>query len=81
MGSWVGIIFWNAMSQRLPTALGGQMIVFETIFAVLYAHVLRGAWPAWNMTAGIVLLLAGVLLALKVFRGVRVRTASEEKAA
>ena len=68
MGSWLGIVFWNAMSQRLPTALGGQMIVFETIFAVLYAHMLRLSWPAWNMTAGMVLLLAGVLLSLKVFR-------------
>lgn len=73
MGSWVGIVFWNAMSQRLPTALAGQMIVFETIFAVLYAHVLRQAWPQWNMTAGMVLLLAGVLLSLKVFQSAHVQ--------
>lgn len=72
MGSWVGIIFWNAMSQRLPTALAGQMIVFETIFAVLYAHVMRLSWPQWNMTAGMVLLLAGVLLSLKVFQSAKV---------
>ena len=79
MGSWVGIIFWNAMSQRLPTALGGQMIVFETIFAVLYAHVLRGARPEWNMIAGIALLLAGVLFSLKVFRSVRVPAKTETR--
>lgn len=72
MGSWVGIIFWNAMSQRLPTALAGQMIVFETIFAVLYAHVMRLSWPQWNMTAGMVLLLAGVLLSLKVFQSAKI---------
>lgn len=72
MGSWVGIIFWNAMSQRLPTALAGQMIVFETIFAVLYAHVMRLSWPQWNMTAGMALLLAGVLLSLKVFQSAKV---------
>ncbi len=66
--SWLGIVFWNAMSQRLPTALGGQLIVFETIFAVIYAHMLRGTWPATTMTAGMVLLLAGVLLSLRAFR-------------
>lgn len=73
MGSWVGIVFWNAMSQRLPTALAGQMIVFETIFAVIYAHALRLSWPQWNMTVGMALLLAGVLFSLKVFRSAQRR--------
>ena len=67
----LGIVLWNAMSQRLPTALGGQLIVFETIFAVIYAHALRMAWPAPTMVAGLVLLLAGVLLSLRAFRRVR----------
>ena len=66
--SWLGIVFWNAMSQRLPTALGGQLIVFETIFAVIYAHVLRRAWPEPTMCAGLLMLLAGVLLSLWAFR-------------
>lgn len=66
--SWLGIVLWNAMSQRLPTALGGQLIVFETIFAVIYAHALRAAWPEPTMTAGLALLLAGVLLSLRAFR-------------
>lgn len=66
--SWLGIVLWNAMSQRLPTALGGQLIVFETIFAVIYAHALRRTWPAPTMILGLVLLLAGVLLSLKAFR-------------
>ena len=73
MGSWVGIVFWNAMSQRLPTALAGQMIVFETIFAVIYAHVLRMQWPAWNMLVGMALLLAGVTLSLKVFQAAKAK--------
>ena len=55
------------MSQRLPTALAGQMIVFETLFAVVYAHILRLEWPVWSMTAGMVLLVLGVLLSLQVF--------------
>lgn len=77
MGSWVGIVFWNAMSQRLPTALAGQMIVFETIFAVTYAHVLRMQWPEWNMLAGMALLLSGVMLSLKVFQTAKAQHRSE----
>lgn len=65
--SWVGTVFWSEMSQRLPTALAGQMIVFETLFAVVYAHTLRLEWPVWSMTAGMVLLVLGVLLSLRVF--------------
>ena len=44
------------------------IIVFETIFAVIYAHALRAAWPEPTMTAGLALLLAGVLLSLRAFR-------------
>ena len=70
--SWVGAACWNAMSERLPPALGGQLIVFETIFSVIYALLWRGEWPTLSMTIGMVMLLAGVLAALRVFRNVRV---------
>ena len=69
--SWMGIAFWNAMSQRLPTALAGQMIVFETIFAVIFAHIWRGEWPTLTMVAGLSLLLAGVLVSMAAFRAAR----------
>lgn len=69
--SWVGAAFWNAMSERLPTALGGQLIVFETIFSVVYALLWRGAWPTFSMTVGMGMLLLGVLAALRVFRNVK----------
>ncbi|MBR5459210.1 MAG: EamA/RhaT family transporter, partial [Burkholderiaceae bacterium] len=59
---------WNAMSQNLPPALGGQLIVFETIFSVIYAHMWRAEWPTWSMTVGMVMLLVGVVASLRVFR-------------
>lgn len=65
--SWVAICFWNAMSQRLTPALGGQMIIFETIFAVIYAHIMRAAVPTPLMTIGMVLLLTGVFASVRVF--------------
>ena len=70
--SWLGAAFWNAMSARLPTALGGQLIVFETIFSVIYALMWRGDWPTLSMSIGMAMLLLGVLAALRVFRGVKV---------
>lgn len=35
--SWIGNGLWNAMSRRLPAVLIGQMLIFETLAAVLYA--------------------------------------------
>lgn len=66
-GSWLGVACWNAMSQKLPTALGGQMIVFETIFAVIYAHALRMQWPSLTMCLGMTLLIGGVLVSIRTF--------------
>ncbi|KRA14670.1 DMT family transporter [Lysobacter sp. Root604] len=66
LASWVGTLCWNEASQRLPTALAGQLIVFETLFALAYAFILRGAMPRPLTLAGIGLLIAGVLWALRV---------------
>ena len=63
--SWLGTLCWNEASQRLPTTLVGQLIVFETLAALAYAFVLRGQVPAPATLAGIVLLVAGVLWALR----------------
>jgi len=64
--SWLGTICWNEASQRLPTALVGQLIVFETLSALAYALLLRGTLPPPLTGIGVVLLVAGVLWALRV---------------
>ena len=61
LASWLGTLCWNAASQRLPTALAGQLIVFETLAALLYAYLWRGQGPAPAALAGIALLVAGVV--------------------
>jgi drug/metabolite transporter (DMT)-like permease len=68
--SWLGTLLWNRASQRLPTSLVGQLIVFETLSALLYAFMLRGAAPTMQVMAGIVLLCAGVMLGVRAFRSV-----------
>lgn len=64
--SWLATHCWNEASQRLPTALAGQLIVFETLAALLYAYLLRGEAPQWLTLAGVLLLVGGVLLALRI---------------
>ena len=63
--SWLGTLCWNEASQRLPTTLVGQLIVFETLSALAYAFMLRHEVPAPATLAGIALLVAGVVWALR----------------
>jgi drug/metabolite transporter (DMT)-like permease len=66
LASWLGTLCWNEASQRLPTTLVGQLIVFETLSALAYAFLLRGKVPEVVTLAGIGLLVAGVMWALRV---------------
>ena len=66
LASWLGTLCWNEASRRVPTALAGQLIVFETLAALAYAFALRGQWPAGTTLAGIALLVIGVAWALRV---------------
>lgn len=64
--SWLGTLCWNEASQRLPTALAGQLIVFETLAALAYAFILRGTMPQPLTMVGIACLIVGVLRAVRV---------------
>jgi drug/metabolite transporter (DMT)-like permease len=64
--SWLGTLCWNAASQRLPTTMVGQLIVFETLAALAYAFALRREAPGAATLLGVALLVAGVVWALRV---------------
>lgn len=66
--SWLGTLLWNRASQHLPTALAGQLIVFETLAALSYAFLWHGAMPTMQVLTGIVLLCLGVVLGVRIFR-------------
>lgn len=68
--SWLGSVLWNKASQRLPTSLAGQLIVFESLAALFYAFLWREALPSIQVLAGAVLLCIGVLLGARAFRKV-----------
>ena len=68
LASWLGVMLWNRASHLLPAALTGQLIVFETLAALAYAFVWYQRWPTPAEGGGIVLLIAGVVLAVRAFR-------------
>lgn len=68
LASWLGTLLWNQASQRLPTTLSGQLIVFETLAALAYGYAWRGQWPDVTALAGIGLLCVGVVMGVKSVR-------------
>lgn len=56
----IGNHLWNVASRRVPVTLSGQLILFETLFALLYGFVYRGHGPRPLEIAAIALLVAGV---------------------
>lgn len=57
----MGNALWNHASRLLPLALTGQMIVFETLFALLYGFLWEQRWPTGLESLAMVLLVGGVL--------------------
>lgn len=69
--SWLGNSLWNAASKRLPLTLSGQMIVFETLFALLYGFVYDARLPRVLEVAAIALLIGGVTWSVQLHAGDR----------
>jgi drug/metabolite transporter (DMT)-like permease len=53
------------LASWLPTTLAGQLIVFETLAALLYAFALRQEWPQALTLVGVALLVCGVVWAVR----------------
>ena len=62
VASVLGNACWNRASRNLPLTLTGQMIVFETLFALLYGFAWQQRWPTLMETVAIVCLISGVLM-------------------
>ncbi|MGL5114249.1 MAG: EamA family transporter [Beijerinckiaceae bacterium] len=69
IASWVAQYCWTVASQRLPLALSAQMIVSETLFALLYGFIYESRLPHWFEWAGGALLVAGVAAGVQAFSG------------
>jgi drug/metabolite transporter (DMT)-like permease len=56
----IGNQLWNIASRRLPVTLTGQLILFETVSAMLYGFAWRAEAPRMLEIAAIMLLVLGV---------------------
>src|SRR5690606_4240090 len=65
VSSWLGYLAWNACTRRMPLTLTGQMVVFETLFALLYGFIYLRRLPNLLEMLAIVLLLGGVMAAVR----------------
>jgi drug/metabolite transporter (DMT)-like permease len=66
--TWLATILWNMASQRLSASLCGQLIVSETIFALLYSFAWDGHWPTLVQLAACVLFTLGILASIRAHR-------------
>ncbi len=63
--AWLATILWNVASQRLSASLCGQLIVSETLFALLYSFAWDGHWPTMAQAVACVLFTFGILASIK----------------
>ncbi|MES3024935.1 MAG: DMT family transporter [Pseudomonadota bacterium] len=60
----IGNHLWNIASRRVPLTLSGQLILFETLFALLYGFIYKQQFPRMLEIWAIGLLIAGVVWAV-----------------
>jgi len=65
VSSWLGYMAWNACTRRLPLTLTGQMVVFETLFALAYGFAYLQRLPSTLEAISIVLLVGGVVASVR----------------
>jgi drug/metabolite transporter (DMT)-like permease len=64
-----GAVAWTITSQRLPVALSAQLITLEPTFGTIFGLSMRRRWPTMAELAGMMVLLAGVIVAVRIFHG------------
>ena len=72
----MGNAFWNRMSRLLPLTMVGQMILFETLFALLYGFMWEQRLPTFWELAAMLLVVLSVLSCVHAHRP-KVRMPSE----
>lgn len=63
--SWLGAFLWNKASIFLPVSLAGQLMIFETIFGIIFVYILEQQLPNSIECGGIVLLLGAVIYGIR----------------
>lgn len=70
----IGNACWNRATRLLPLTMSGQLIVFETLFGLLYGYLWAGRGPTGAEALATGCLLAGVAWAAAAHRAPRARS-------
>ncbi|MYM34389.1 EamA family transporter [Duganella sp. FT94W] len=62
----IGNHLWNIASRKVPLTLSGQLILFETLFALLYGFIYKQQFPRGLEIAAMLLLAAGVMWSVRI---------------
>ncbi|HEX4177919.1 MAG TPA: DMT family transporter [Rhizomicrobium sp.] len=65
----IGNAFWNGASRRLPMTLTGQMVIFETLFALVYSFLWDRRLPHPTEVLAIAALIAAVTWCARLHHG------------
>lgn len=66
--AWLATLLWNIASQRLSASLCGQLIVSETLFALIYSFLWDGQWPSAVQAVACVLFVLGIVASVRAHR-------------
>ena len=69
ISSIIGNAFWNGASRRLPMTLAGQMVIFETLFALFYSFLWDRRLPSGIEIAAIASLIGAVTWCARLHHG------------
>lgn len=76
----VGNQLWNVASRRVAVTLSGQLILFETLFALLYGFIYRGHGPRALEMGAIGLLVVGVTWSVRAHAPSRLEASDRDPA-
>jgi len=63
--SWVGFFLWNRASCYLPVSLAGQLMIFETVFGLLFFYLIDRNIPSTEEVIGISLFLIAIVYGIR----------------
>jgi len=62
-----GALAWTVAAQRVPVVLAAQLVVMEAIFGTVLGLAIHRRWPTIFESAGITVVIVGVVIAIRVF--------------
>lgn len=63
----VGIFLWNKAALHLPISLAGQLMIFETIFGLIFIYILEQRLPLAVECLGIALFMIAIVYGIRKF--------------